>query len=95
VNAYAAVLEELATVKGTAERLHGLYQAIIPDLEARYHRYLGETNRLLDEPSVRIIDRILADLARLAGRTRQRLRECVLTSGWPTQNGRSACGLVP
>jgi hypothetical protein len=65
VNAYSAVLEELAPVKGTAERLHGLYQAVIPDLEARYHRYLDETNPLLDEPSVRIIDRILADLARL------------------------------
>jgi len=62
---YAAVLEELAQVKGTAERVHGLYQAIMPDLEARYHRYLTDTNPLLDEPSVRIIDRILADLTRL------------------------------
>jgi hypothetical protein len=65
VNTYAAILEQLAGVAGTAERVHGLYQAIIPDLEARYGRYLAETNRLLDDPSVRIIDRILADLARL------------------------------
>ena len=65
VNAYAAVLDELAPVNGTAERVHGLYQAIIPDLETRYRRYLADTNPLLDEPSVRIIDRILADLARL------------------------------
>lgn len=65
VTTYAAVLEDLASAQGTAERVHGLYQAIIPDLEARYHHYLTETNPLLDEPSVRVIERILADLARL------------------------------
>ena len=76
VNDYAAVLEELVSVKGTAERVHGLYQAIIPDLEARYHRYLAETNRLLDEPSVRIIDRILADLARLRADAAETTGQC-------------------
>ena len=65
VPSYTAALAELADASGTAERVHGLYQAIIPDLEARYHRYVAETNPLLDEPSVRIIDRILADLTRL------------------------------
>ena len=74
VNAYVVALEELAHSDGTAERAHGLYQAIIPDLEARYRRYLAETNPLLDEPSVRIVDRILVDLSRLRAEAAEALR---------------------
>ena len=63
--AYAQALEACASATGTAERLDGFYEALLPDLEARYRRYLEETDHLLDEPTVRIIERVLPDLARM------------------------------
>jgi hypothetical protein len=99
VSGYAAVLQELAQSKGTAERVHGLYQVIIPDLESRYRRYLAETNPLLDEPSVRIIDRILADLTRLradaAEALAQRSELRLVDPKWPERLRTSALEVAP
>ncbi len=44
-----------------------MYDVVLPDLAARYERYVREADPLLDEPSVRVIDRIVADFPRLAG----------------------------
>ena len=62
---YRAVLETAAGTAGTIERVGAAYDALLPDLEARYRAYLEQTDRLSDEPSVRIIERILADFPRL------------------------------
>jgi hypothetical protein len=60
-----AVLETMAGATGTLERVSGFYDGVLPDLERRYREYLAETDPLNDEPSVRIIERILFDLPRL------------------------------
>ena len=62
---YRSVLESAAGATGTIERVGAAYDALLPDLEARYRWYLEHTDRLSDEPSVRIIERILADFPRL------------------------------
>lgn len=62
---YQQLLERLAAVRETPRRVAGFYDAITVDLEARYRRYLEQTDALLDEPSVRILERIVQDYARL------------------------------
>jgi hypothetical protein len=62
---YLRVLETMAGATGTLERLTGFYDALLPDIEARYGQYLAETDALNDEPTVRILERILFDFARL------------------------------
>jgi hypothetical protein len=61
---FDAALRELAALTGTAERLGGLYDRVLPDLERRLRAYLAAVDRLLDGPSVVICERILADVAR-------------------------------
>jgi hypothetical protein len=50
-----------------------LYGVVLPSLGAHYRDYLQGTDRLLDEPSVRILERLLWDHERLA-RDREALR---------------------
>jgi hypothetical protein len=52
-------------VPETARRGAGFYDGILVDLAARYRQYLERTDRLLDEPTVRILERILHDYTRL------------------------------
>ena len=59
------MLDGLSALTGTAQRIAGFYDGILPDLDARYRRYLEQTDALLDEPTVRIIERILLDYARM------------------------------
>jgi len=64
---YWRELERLSAVTATADRIANMYDVLLPDLAARYERYVGEADPLLDEPSVRVIERIVADFPRLAG----------------------------
>ena len=63
--AYAGALEALAGTSGTAERVAGFYDAALPDLERRYRAYLADTDHLLDQPTVRILERFAGDIARM------------------------------
>lgn len=63
--AYRSLLDALASRAATGERIAGLYDVLLPDLERRYAEYVAATDRIGDEPSVRIIARILSDLARM------------------------------
>ncbi len=65
VPAYRGVLADLAALTATGDRLAALYDAILPDLARRYESYLSDTDRLLDEPTVRILERALADVRRM------------------------------
>ena len=63
--AFRAVLDELASVEETGARFSRLYKGVLPALDAAYARYLEETDPILDGPSVSVIGRIRADLARV------------------------------
>ena len=61
---YLQLLDRMRTSPDIAERLTILYDVVIPGLIARYERYLADTDRLLDAPSVLVIERILPELKR-------------------------------
>ena len=64
VEPYVVLLDDVRAIQDSSARLDVLYDVILPGLERRYRTYLERTDALLDEPSVTIIDRILADVAR-------------------------------
>jgi hypothetical protein len=61
---YVRILAEMEAIEETPRRLAALYDVILPGIERRYRRYIEQTDSLLDEPSVVIVERILHDLAR-------------------------------
>jgi hypothetical protein len=61
---YRTILEDVAQSSDTSSRLGNFYDVLVPGLVARYNAYLQGTDRLLDEPSVVIIERIIRDLDR-------------------------------
>ncbi len=63
--AYLRFLETFAGTEVTAQRVAGYFDTVMTDLEARYRRHLEESDPLLDEPTVRILERVLGDLARM------------------------------
>jgi hypothetical protein len=64
IDAYGALLDDVARLPQTDRRLAALYDAILPGLERRYASYLAETDPILDGPSVVVLEPILQDLAR-------------------------------
>ena len=62
---FAEILDTLTVAKTTADRVDGFYRGMLPIMEARYREYLDQTDAVMDEPSVRILTRILADCARM------------------------------
>ena len=65
VPSYQEWYSGIAAAESTADRVAALYEAALPALAARYRRYLAETDPLMDEPTVRIVESALADLARM------------------------------
>ena len=49
----------------TPKKIAGFYDVVLPGLAKRYQAYLDNTDRLLDEPSVRAIEGILAGFSRM------------------------------
>jgi len=62
---YAKFLEDFATTASTPRKIHGFYDVILSGLAARYQIYLNSTDRLLDEPTVRVMESILAGFSRM------------------------------
>jgi len=56
---YEALFRELPSLEQTSDRIAVFYDAVLPALAKRYSDYLAATDRLLDEPTVRVIERIL------------------------------------
>lgn len=62
---YADFLSELGGTGSTSQRLAAVYDVLLPAVVRRYQRYLGQTDALSDAPTVRILERELADISRL------------------------------
>src|SRR2546430_9223932 len=60
---YRQALDEYSSFDLTSERVCCVYDAMIPDLARRYQEFLQDADRLLDQPSIQIVERILQDLA--------------------------------
>ncbi len=65
VAAYGLALRRLAEVEFTGDRVDGFYDVALTDFAGRLGRYLDETDRMVDEPSVRILERVLTDIDRM------------------------------
>ena len=61
---FAGALRELAALTATADRLAGLYDLALPEVARRGAIYLDAVDRLLDGPSVVVLERILAEVER-------------------------------
>ena len=65
IGAYLDLLAELAGTGPTPQRLAAVYDVVLPALAVRSRRYLDQTDALSDAPTVRILERQLADTARM------------------------------
>ena len=65
IGEYGAALEMLAAADATGDRIDGFYEVALPDMAARLRSYLERTEAMVDEPSVRILDRVLTDYDRM------------------------------
>jgi hypothetical protein len=65
VTTYAEFVDEVVATTDTAKRVAGLYDCLLPGLDARFRAYLDQVDLLLDAPTVRIIERILTDTKRM------------------------------
>lgn len=63
--AYVDFLAEIAGIAPTPQRLAAMYDVLIPALAGRQRRYLEQTDKLVDAPTVRIVERYLADVKRM------------------------------
>ena len=64
-DAYANFLAEMAAIGPTSQRLAAMYDVLLPGLADRQRRYVEHTDRLVDAPTVRILERYLVDGARM------------------------------
>src|SRR5437868_23044 len=62
---YKELLASVAGVTDTAERIAALYDGVLVALAVRYRNYLDRTDRLLDAPTVRILEHIASEQARM------------------------------
>jgi hypothetical protein len=61
---YVQLLDDVAAVRATDERISAFYDGILPGLHRRYSEYVAITDSVLDEPTVVLVERILGDLVR-------------------------------
>lgn len=92
LDSMAACLEGLRGLQGTGERIFVFYDVVAPALVERYREYLQRTDSLLDEPSVRVIERILDGYVRMQRERAEFCREfnpprhdAKIEDGWKRQ----------
>jgi hypothetical protein len=78
--AYVALLNRVSQMQGTAERISALYETVVPGLVRRYETYISGTDPILDEPTIVIMERIVADLKRQSAQARALLQELGMVS---------------
>jgi hypothetical protein len=71
---YRELLADFSAVKDTRERVACFYDGVLASLADRYRTYLQRTDALMDAPSVRILEHIAAEQARMIRESRE-LRE--------------------
>lgn len=95
-DAYLEVLKELTSAEATNHRVTGICDVMIPALERRYRHYLETTDQLMDAPTVRILERCLADLARMTreGKTLREQITLTVDEAWVEQLAAKEAAIV-
>lgn len=70
---FQRILDRFASATSAAERVDSLYDGVIPILTRVYSGYIQQADHLMDEASVRILERAIADFGRMR-RDREALR---------------------
>ena len=78
--AYAALLDEVLAVEGTAARLAALYDGLLPAVQRRYEEYAAAVDDVVDQPTLVIVERILTDLRRQRAEALRVRRELALAT---------------
>jgi hypothetical protein len=98
-DAYVGFLAEVTSLGPTPQRLAAMYDVLLPALAERQRHYVEQTDRLVDAPTVRILERYLADNTRMidASRTlRKELPELQLADRkWATNLSAHEAALDP
>jgi len=63
---YVDFLAAVTALEPTVQRLAAMYDVVLPALVGRQRRYVEETDKLVDAPTVRILERLLIDAARMS-----------------------------
>jgi hypothetical protein len=71
VERYRRALEEFAAFETAGDRVHVIYDVVVPDLARRYAACLDAADPLLDQPTIRLMERIQLDLARVQAERRE------------------------
>jgi hypothetical protein len=71
---FQRILEQVGSARSAAERMDALYDGLIPALARTYRGYIDRTDHLMDDGSIRILERAIADFERMR-RDREALRE--------------------
>lgn len=86
---YTRVLTEVSETEDTARRITGFYDVMLPALARRYRRYLELTDDLMDAPTVRILERMLDEEARMMRESLELRRQLpnlrLADQEWPSQ----------
>lgn len=69
-DSYAQLLDDLASTTISRLRVVGFYDCLLPALDRRFRDYFSRVDTLLDNPTVRILERIMFDTARMAAEGR-------------------------
>lgn len=72
---YRQWLQRIAETGSTQDRLAAFYECLLPAISKRHEHYLGHTDGLQDEPTVRILERIRQDHDRMQREHGALLRE--------------------
>ena len=64
---YVGFLADIAATSDTSKRVAAFYECVLPAQDRMFREYLTRVDPLLDGPTVRILERIVIDLARMIG----------------------------
>lgn len=67
---YVQFLGDLAATVETNKRIAGFYDCVLPSLDRRFRGYLDRVDPLLDGPTLRILERIMHETARMTAESR-------------------------
>lgn len=65
IRAYSELLRDTADIGTTLDRVNVFYDVVCPGMVNRYRTYVQKTDRLMDEPTVRILENVLRDYERM------------------------------
>ena len=63
---YQSLLGDIAELASTRDRVSAFYGIACPSTAMQYRRYIENTDSLLDEPTVRILENVLRDYGRMS-----------------------------